>query len=526
MSKIDTLLKLITYQKQHPQASEEEIAQRIGISPGHVRRSKKEVHLLRHHLTEPTLQPEQIQFLLSLLNQSEPSQREIAQQLEKQVGVSYKGSLRTAYPNEQAPIGWLEIGHLTSFESDPSLVVWPQYLCYEPLLISNRNGEIEGRLAISCEAVKGNSQWSLTLREDLRWSDGKPMTLEEVIKALSTSNAAPIIERIKPDGKTNLRIQLSKEDPLFPLHLRSVIVLPSHSTQPYHVISGAYRLKHFRPDATILRFEPNPDYYRSVSPHVDWLTLKRFTHPAHAIKAIENGTLDLLYVSLHAMRSLHQFSTTVPYQQWPFFEDDYYTLFLNRRRGPFSYKANCERLKQAIDYRAINLYLRMGRVTEETEFSQLSRLLLDIRIASSPAGVIRYLAHLIGQSVGSSVVNPISVKGEMREQADAFLTQAWWGFEYSKLSLFFHSDGRHNFFGYTNPQVDEMLFQLDREGDLAVRRRIGRAVLSLLQEDYVMIPLAPSLDYSYSPLEIQFDDNLTYAIDLFQNMSQLVVERH
>ena len=41
-----------------------------------------------------------------------------------------------------------------------------------------------------------------------------------------------------------------------------------------------------------------------------------------------------------------------------------------------------------------------------------------------------------------------------------------------------------------------------------------------------MIPLAPSLGYSYSPLEIQFDDNLTYVIDLFQNMSQLVVERH
>ena len=226
------------------------------------------------------------------------------------------------------------------------------------------------------------------------------------------------------------------------------------------------------------------------------------------------------------MRSLHQFSTTVPYQQWPFFEDDYYTLFLNRRRGPLSDKANCERLKQAIDYQAINLYLRMGRVAEETEFSQLSRPPLDIRIAASPAGAIRYLAHLIGQSIGSSMVNPISVKGEMREQADAFLTQAWWGFEYSNLSLFFHSDGRHNFFGYTNPQVDEMLFQLDREEDLTVRRRIGRGVLSLLQEDFVMIPLAPSLDYSYSPLEIQFDDNLTYVIDLFQNMSQLVVERH
>ena len=80
----------------------------------------------------------------------------------------------------------------------------------------HRNGEIEGQLVIACEAVKGNSQWQLTLREDLRWSDGKPITLEEVIAAFSKSRIAPIITEIKPDGKTQLRVQLSQEEALFP----------------------------------------------------------------------------------------------------------------------------------------------------------------------------------------------------------------------------------------------------------------------------------------------------------------------
>ncbi|RKU13317.1 hypothetical protein C6502_02830 [Candidatus Poribacteria bacterium] len=53
MSKVDTLLKLIAYQKQHPQASDAEIAEGIGISLRHVRRCKKEVNLLKHQLTEP-----------------------------------------------------------------------------------------------------------------------------------------------------------------------------------------------------------------------------------------------------------------------------------------------------------------------------------------------------------------------------------------------------------------------------------------------------------------------------------------
>ena len=124
------------------------------------------------------------------------------------------------------------------------------------------------------------------------------------------------------------------------------------------------------------------------------------------------------------------------------------------------------------------------------------------------------------------MVNSTSIKGEMGEEADAFLTQIFFGVEYSWLSHFFCSDGRHNFFGYANPQVDEMLSQLNQTGDPVVRRRIGQQVLALLQEDFAVISLAPCLQYTFSPLEIQFDDNLTDMIDLVQNMSQLTVERH
>ena len=334
MSKVDTLLKLIAYQKQHPQASDEEIAQGIGISSRHVRRCQKEVNLLKHQLDEPALQPGQIQFLLSLLNRREPDQNEIAQQLQEHIGISYTGTLRIKQPDEQPPFSWLEIGTLSSAvemgsleRPDPILSYWLHHLCYDPLLMYYRNGEIEGRLATGCEAVKGNSQWKLTLRKDLRWSDGKPITLEEIIAAISESRIAPIIAEIKPDGKNQLRVHFSQEEPLFPLYLRGICPLPSHSSEPYRVTSGPYQVKHFRPEAMHLRFEQNPDYYRAGDGSIDWLTLRRFTHPANAIKAVENGTLDLLSVYLHSMQSLYQFPTTVPWQQWPFLGDSYYTTF-------------------------------------------------------------------------------------------------------------------------------------------------------------------------------------------------------
>ena len=531
MSKVDTLLKLIAYQKQHPHASDEEIAQGIGMSPRHVSRCRKEVNLLKNQLAEPVLQPGQIQFILSLLNPREPDQKEIARQLQKQMGVSYTGTLRIKQPDEQMSLSWLEIGELSSSlemgyleRPDPILSHWLHQLCYDPLLMSYWNGEIEGRLAIGCEPVKGNSQWQLTLRKDLRWSDGKAITLEEVIAAFYESRITPVIEEIKPDGKTQLRIQLSQEAPLFPSHLRGVCPLPSHSSQPYRAISGPYQVKRFRPDAMDLRFEQNPDYYRGRDSSIDWLTLRRFTHPANAVKAVENGTLDLLSVQLHSMQSLYQFPTTVPCQQWPFFGETYYALFLNRQHGPLSDERNCRILKDAIDYRAINLYLRMGQVVEEEALSPLLHAPFDIRIAGS-IGVFRYLAYLIGKSVGSSVVNPISVKGEIPQEADAFLTQPLFGYWYTNLPLFFHSDGEHNFFGYSNPQVDKMLSQLNSVGNLGARERIGQQVLSLAQDDFAVILLAPCFLYTLSPLEIQFDYNLTHLIDLIQNMSQLTVER-
>ena len=268
MSKVNTLLKLIAYQKQHPQATDEEIAEGIGLSPRHVLRCRKEVNLLKHQLGEPYLQPEQIQLMLSLLNSRDPDQKAIAQQLQNQMGISYTGCLRTTHPNEGAPVGRLDIGELIPTETDPSaklhpaLNFWLQNLCYDPLLVYQRNGGIEGRLVIACEAVKGNSQWQLTLRKDLCWSDGKPITFEEIIAAFSESRIASSITEIKPDGKTQLRVQLSQEEGLFPLHLSGIFVHPSHSSQPYRVTSGPYQLKRFQPDAGTFRFQQNPDYYR------------------------------------------------------------------------------------------------------------------------------------------------------------------------------------------------------------------------------------------------------------------------
>ena len=97
--------------------------------------------------------------------------------------------------------------------------------------------------------------------------------------------------------------------------MSKVDTLLSHSTQPYQVISGAYQFKRLSPDTMTLHFERNPDYYRGKDTCIDWLTMKHFTRVANAVKAIEEGRIDLLYFYNYALQPLYQFPTTVPCQQ-------------------------------------------------------------------------------------------------------------------------------------------------------------------------------------------------------------------
>ncbi len=137
--------------------------------------------------------------------------------------------------------------------------------------------------------------------------------------------------------------------------------------------------------------------------------------------------------------------------------------------------------------------------------------------------------NLVGKWVGTSDINSVFLEEDglqnMWEEADVLLTRISFGDHHSRLSRYFHSQGRHNTFAYANPEVDALLFQLDETTDVTQRGVIGRRVMSLLQEDYAIILLSPHFQYFLSPLEIQFDATLTSHAEFIQNMKHLVVVR-
>ena len=235
MSKIDTLISLINYQRQHPNANKSQIAKGVGITPQYLSRCLGELNLLKEHLS-PALETDQIHFLLSELDQRDPYQGEIHGQLQRYLSPSpYTGVLRVGRTNQESPLGELSIGEFirsTNGASDylhPAIQFSLDRLCYDSLFWINRNGEIEWRLATTIEPAEDFSSWIITLRRDLHWSDGKPIIREDVIQTLSNSRLASLIEAIKTDGKNRLHIRLVNAESIFLQRLASLPIRPSHS---------------------------------------------------------------------------------------------------------------------------------------------------------------------------------------------------------------------------------------------------------------------------------------------------------
>ena len=535
MSKIDTLISLINYQKQHPKANKSQIAQGVGITPQYLSRCLGELNLLKEHLA-PALEADQIHFLLSELDQRDPYQGEIHEQLQGHLSPSpYTGILRMAHSNEEPPRGELSIGEFIRSNSRSSGYLHPAIqfsldrLCYDSLFWINRNGEIEWYLATAIEPSEDFSSWTVTLRTDLHWSDAKAISREDVIQTLSNSRLASLIEEIKTDGKNRLHIRLVNAQSIFLQRLASLPIRPAHSRHPYRVTSGAYQLKRFRREAINFRLSRNPDYYQEQKGGIDWITIKRFKHAAYAIKALLSQKIDL--IPFDALQPTYQISNDLPLQQAPFFGEHYYLLFLNRHHGLLTDENSCRRLKEAIDYRGINRYLHGGQHADEKAMKAPAQYSLNLKIVYPREGAMTpYVASLVAKSVGTSDINPVFLEADglqnMWEEADVFLSRIFLGDHYSLLSRHFHSQGRNNTFAYANPEVDALLSQLAETTDVTQRGVIGRRVVSLLQEDYAIILLSPHFQYFLSPLEIQFDATLTSHTDLIENMKHLVVERN
>ncbi len=167
-------------------------------------------------------------------------------------------------------------------------------------------------LAESWEVGDGGLSYTYTLREGLEWSDGQPLTADDVAFTINTSrdqewiNHSSITANLDAtviDDRT-VKITSSVPDPKLPV--MDAYILPKHIWEPvaqgdittYDALdgvgSGPFTLQEWKSGQS-WTMAANPSYYKGV-PAIDQVVFRVFTNADAMVAALKMGEIDAAHL--------------------------------------------------------------------------------------------------------------------------------------------------------------------------------------------------------------------------------------
>jgi peptide/nickel transport system substrate-binding protein len=163
-------------------------------------------------------------------------------------------------------------------------------------------------LAKSWTSSADKKTWTYTLRPNLKWSDGQPLTAEDVAYTINRAkkeewlNYTSVVANLTATAQdpTTLVVKTSVPDPKLPT--LDMYVLPKHvwekqdakAVTKYDALdgvgSGPFTLEQFE-KGQFARFKANP-YYYGGKPAVDRVVLRGFDNPDAMVAALKRGEID------------------------------------------------------------------------------------------------------------------------------------------------------------------------------------------------------------------------------------------
>ncbi|MBD2139175.1 ABC transporter substrate-binding protein [Anabaena sp. FACHB-1237] len=212
---------------------------------------------------------------------------------------------------------------------------------YEGLLTQNPiNGKLEGSLAKSWEISPDKTKITFTMREGLKWSDGQPLTVDDVVftyKDIYLNEAIPTdtrdVLRIGKERKLptvkkidNRRVEFSVPEPFRPFLLNTgASILPAHvlkestinkdqdgkplflskwgvDTPPQElIVNGPYKLERYDTSQRVI-FRRNPYYWRKDTqgkpqPYIERIVWQIVESTDTSLLQFRSGDLDTIAVA-------------------------------------------------------------------------------------------------------------------------------------------------------------------------------------------------------------------------------------
>jgi peptide/nickel transport system substrate-binding protein len=165
-------------------------------------------------------------------------------------------------------------------------------------------------LATEWKGSEDGKTWTYTLRPDMKWSDGQPLTAEDVAYTVNRSREEEWLNHSATTGNltatatspTELVIKSKVPDPKLPA--MDVYVVPKHVYEQYDakaitkwngqtdVAGGPYSLTEFK-KGQFARFAANPEFWGG-KPSVDEVIIRVFNNPDAMVAALKTGEVDFV----------------------------------------------------------------------------------------------------------------------------------------------------------------------------------------------------------------------------------------
>lgn len=181
---------------------------------------------------------------------------------------------------------------------------------HEPLIqstltVTNPDLTIGYDLATDTSVSEDGLTWTVTIRGDVKFTDGEPLTAGDVaftyntVKETSSVNDFTMLDRAEALNDTTVVFHMTRPFSIWPYTMAAVGILPEHAydsrtygTNP--IGSGRYMLKQWDQGQQVI-LEVNPDYY-GEAPQMKQVTIL-FMEEDAAFLAAQAGQVDVAYTS-------------------------------------------------------------------------------------------------------------------------------------------------------------------------------------------------------------------------------------
>lgn len=177
-------------------------------------------------------------------------------------------------------------------------------LIQSTLVVTNADMTIGYDLATDMQVSEDGLTWTVTIRNDVKFTDGEPLTASDVaftyntVKAESTVNDFTMLESAEAVDDTTVVFHMNRPYSTWPYSMAVVGIVPEHAYGPDYgqnpIGSGRYILKQWDKGQQVI-LEANPDYYGEEVKMKKVVIL--FMSEDAAFAAAKAGQVDVAYTA-------------------------------------------------------------------------------------------------------------------------------------------------------------------------------------------------------------------------------------